>query len=43
MTAYLPILIQDAWIVKLIEWRLPFIVTAELFGAQWCIWLERDA
>lgn len=43
MTDHLPTLIEDHWLARLLEWRLPWIVTVTIWGAQPCIMLERDA
>lgn len=38
-----PTLIDDHWLCRLLEWRLPWIVEPTRWGAQLCIVLWRDA
>lgn len=41
-TAFLPVLADDRWLVKLCEgWRLPWIVALQPFGPRLCIYLWR--
>ena len=41
-TLYLPVLIDDAWLVKLLTWNLPWIVSVTIWGAHPVVVLWRD-
>ncbi len=42
MTEYLPILVDDSWLVRLAEgWQMPFLGLLLPHGAEMVVWLWR--